>query len=854
MSQPDAERAVGDSTPRGAAPRPLHNIPAALTSLVGRDAECAQLLARLRDAACRLVTLTGVGGVGKTRLALQAAHALVPTTGQTSPFAQGVYLVPLPALSRAETLEDVLATAIAVALGIGLSGPEAPAVQVRQYLREKALLLLLDGADHLTAAAPFIAALLADAPGLKVLTTSRERLNLRGERVIELGGLSVPPHDRSRGAQPPEHYSAIQLFVEIAHALAPDFALTTETAPAVIRICRLVAGLPLGIELAASWTRFLTAAEIADEIAQSVDFLAGATKDMPARQQSMQALRRLAVLRGSFTREAAAAVAEVPLPMLATLVNKSLLRGVALAAGGGAMRFELLEVLRGYAAEQLELAGEAATTAARHAAYYLAFLAAHTADLRGANQRAALAAIGSEIEQVRAAWRWAVAAADAAGITRAADSLFHIYDMRSWFGEGADMFRAAAEALSGRATSRDQERGAALAYAKVLARQGWFTFHLGRQREARALLEQSLAALRAIGAGAEMIFALNYLAVVCAYLGEYEQTQTLCDESLAITQATGDVYGRAVACNILGQAAYDRGDFATARLWSQQSLAIEQQIGNRWSMAYSLTNLGNVAAAMSDYTEARQLFTQSLRIREEIGDVRGVALCFIRLGDAAVGLGDSAEARARYEQGLALFHEIGNRWGMAAALIDLGQVALARQQSAAATRLFQEALRLAMEIGSAPQVATALAACAALARRAGDAAWADELAQLGADAAASDAGQLQIARLLAWSWPVSAGQTMTLEQAMSALRDDVEAAPPARVRGAAPHAAYPGGLTAREVEVLQLVAQGLTDAQVAEKLVLSPRTVSTHLTAIYGKLEVNSRSAATRFAVEHGLV
>jgi DNA-binding CsgD family transcriptional regulator len=229
----------------------------------------------------------------------------------------------------------------------------------------------------------------------------------------------------------------------------------------------------------------------------------------------------------------------------------------------------------------------------------------------------------------------------------------------------------------------------------------------------------------------------------------------------------------------------------------------------------------------------------------------------MRLGDTAVGLGNNAEARACYEQALTLFHEIGNRWGMAAALINLGQVALARQQSAAAVRLFQEALRLALETGSAPQVTTILAACAAQVRRAGDAAWADELAQLGAGAAASDAGQVQIARLLAWSWPAETGQPITLEQALSTLHDQVEAAPAARVRGAAPQpsqAAYTAGLTAREVEVLQLVAQGLTDAQVAEKLVLSPRTVSTHLTAIYGKLQVNSRSAATRFAVEHGLV
>ncbi|HEX9370439.1 MAG TPA: tetratricopeptide repeat protein, partial [Roseiflexaceae bacterium] len=535
-----------------------------------------------------------------------------------------------------------------------------------------------------------------------------ERLNLRGERVVELAGLPFPDEQnvrtfersnvRTSDADDLARYGAVQMFVQTAQAVEPDFTLTDETASAVTRICRLVEGLPLGIELAAAWTRVLSCDEIAQEIARSVDFLSATIQDLPARQQSLravfeyswnllspaeqQALRQLAVLRGSFTRDAASAVLSLELrvksseeqnqklktqnsellTLLAALVDKSLVRRVG---AGGAARYEVLELLRQYLAEQLERAGEAAAAAARHAAYYAGWMAARTPELRGPQQQGTLTAIGGEIEQVRAAWRWAVAQADGDTLGRVADSLFHFYDMRSWFAEGAEMFGAASHALS--AATDDAGR---LVYGKVLARDGWFMFHLGRQAEAKALLEQSRALLRQLDARAELVFVLNYLGAVCSYLGEYAQTCALCQESLAIAGAVGDQYGRAIACNILGQTAYERGEHAEAKAWHQQSLAIEQQIGNRWSMAYSLTNLGKVASALGEYAEARRLYEQSLRTREEIGDVRGVAICFNRLGDTAVALGDTAEAGRRYAQSLELFREIGHQWGMAASLIN----------------------------------------------------------------------------------------------------------------------------------------------------------------------------------------
>ncbi len=358
----------------GATPaRPIHNLPVSLTPFVGRDAECDQVGQRLRDPACRLLTIAGSGGVGKTRLALEAARSFA-ATGQESPFAHGVALVPLAALTPREPLDDLLATTIAGALGIVLSGPEAPTVQVLYYLRDRSMLLVLDNFEHMLAGAPFVATLLQGASALKIMVTSRQRLNLRGEWALPLDGLAFPTSRppttggegvkgrKGEGVSPlhpfspspplpqspvadPEQYGAVQLFVQIARSQSPDFAPSAETMPAIVRICQLVDGLPLGIELAASWTRLLSVEELAHEIEQNLDFLGDTAQDLPSRQQSLRAvfayswnlltqdeqrvLRQLAIFRGSFTREAAAAVAGATLPLLAMLVNKSLVRRTA---------------------------------------------------------------------------------------------------------------------------------------------------------------------------------------------------------------------------------------------------------------------------------------------------------------------------------------------------------------------------------------------------------------------------------------------------------------------------------------------------------------------------------------------
>jgi predicted ATPase/DNA-binding SARP family transcriptional activator len=550
-----------------------HNLPPQPTAFIGREQELrgiGQLL--LDEPDCRMLTLVGPGGIGKTRLAIQAGMEALTA------FPDGVYLVSLAPVSSPE----FLVPSIADALALSFEGAD-PKAQLLNYLRQKEMLLVLDNFEHLLSpplSSPpqggiergkigggnLLSDVLTSTSGIKLLVTSRERLNLQWEWVRDIEGLTYPSVEEmglpieeigpptgeaageaATGRISLEGYSAVRLFVENARRSRPDFSISEADNPAVARICQLVEGMPLGLELASAWVRIMPPQEIAQEIERNLDFLTTSTRDMPERHRSLRALfehswqllskaersviRGLSVFRGSFGREAAQKVAGASLPLLAALVDKSMLRGHPTG------RYDMHELLRQYAAEKLQQKPKESEAARdRHGSHYAAFLQAQEPHLRRARRSEALAEIGADVDNLRAAWQRAVARGRATEIGQSLESLHLFYFAQGWFREGEEAFREAASGLKSRANSKD-ERGPSssredrLVLGQVLVRQGLFSSRLGLYREARECLQESLVVLQQLeaeghpSARRESAFTLYHLGEVAWRDGEYQEAK-----------------------------------------------------------------------------------------------------------------------------------------------------------------------------------------------------------------------------------------------------------------------------------------------------------------------------------------
>ncbi|MCL4267132.1 MAG: tetratricopeptide repeat protein [Anaerolineae bacterium] len=699
-----------------------HNLPAQLTRFVGREADLAEILDRLLDPDCRLMTIVGTGGVGKTRLALQAVHKLMIMHEDSMPFADGIYLVPLASVEQNElnrsltaaTNFNPIAAAIADALQLSLRDPEAPTSRIQNYLREKEILLVMDNFEHLAAAGSYITSLLAVAPRLKVLVTSRSRLNVRGEQVYLLEGLPFPTDMVDTLSW--QGYGSVQLFLQTARAVDAGFTLSPAEETAVVHICQLVNGLPLGIELAASWVRVLSCQDIVQELEQNLRFLSATMRDVPERHRSLwavfsyswnmltseeqKAMQQLSVFRNGFSREAAEAVAGVSLPVLLKLVDHSFVRRVTGVMGRP--RFEILEVLRLFAAEHLQQnPGVGMSTHGRHQDYFIAFLHQTETRLQSEEQRLTLEEIGEEVGNIRAAWRWALLQQNVTAVNKGLLSLFDYYDMRSRFQEGQDVLQRAASMVAAAQPDNEEKQ---LVWGRLLARQGWFTFHVGRYGEAQRLLQQSVAVIRPLASPPDLVFCLNYQGAVYYHLGDNAQAEALCREALTLSEDVDYQPGMGIALNILAQIAYRAGDYATAQAYSQRSLDIVTRLGNPWSRAYSLSNLAQVAFARQSYDEARRLNHIILEIREEMGDVRGIAMCLEMLARTAVAQNRLSDAHTLYQRSLHLYREIGNQRGMISTLAGLGRLTLQQEAYEAACAHFADALQRAFQLKNVPDL------------------------------------------------------------------------------------------------------------------------------------------------------
>jgi len=690
-------------------PVPVSNrIPLQPTPLLGRDSELAAIEKLFGNPQCRLLTLTGMGGIGKTRLAIEFAIR------QQLAFPAGVFYIPLAPINSPEGIVPAMADVF----GFVFSGPNDPKEQLINFIAmqlKQSVLLVLDNLEHLLFqflsekkqnAVELMSEFLQRLPNIRILTTSRERLNLQGEWAYELHGLAVPPLEFSGKL---EDYSAVALFLQSASRVKADFELTDTEQPALIQICQLLDGTPLAIELAAAWVGMLSCQEISQEIRSNIDFLTTSMRDIPERHRSLRAtfnhswnllsdqerdvLSRLSIFRGGFDRPAAEKVVSATLPLLASLVSKSLVRRTEEG------RYDLHEVIRQYASSHLEdNQARCRETCGLHSEYYLNLASEYEKKLKSASQQAAMRDMSLELDNLRTAWEWGITHEKFESIGKAVRSFGWFFEVSGLIRDGIDQLELLVQALNDK--PRDLQMDKIL--GTTLVQQGLLYFRTGQFMHAQELYDRSITILRPVHEPALLADALIFNGTLRHLNGEYLEAKALIEEGLNCAQAANDQWFIAYGIYNLGHVDSLMGEFQKGHEQMQEGMKIWRDVGDPHSISLGLNFLVNTQIKLGRFDEAKRAMQESIALCEQTKNRWGMGTAYRYLGLATLAGGQYVEAQGYFQKSLEIFDEYFQGWDIALSLTYLGDAVRLSGNLDEARKIYLRALQIALSAQSIP--------------------------------------------------------------------------------------------------------------------------------------------------------